>query len=101
MDLEELASLVADLRHEGGDTAEVEAKWAAGGFPNSALPTMSAFANTPGGGTIVFGLDESAGFTAVGVYDATACKAMLAAKARESVRQFHESCCQVDMHRLC
>lgn len=27
---------------------------------------MSAFANTPGGGTIVFGLDENAGFAAVG-----------------------------------
>jgi ATP-dependent DNA helicase RecG len=85
VDLEELASLVADLRHEGGDTAEVEAKRAAGGFPDSALPTISAFANTPGGGTIIFGLDESAGFAAVGVYDATACKATLATKARQAL----------------
>jgi ATP-dependent DNA helicase RecG len=82
VDLEELAGLVADLLHEGGDTAEVEAKRAAGGFPDSALPTISAFANTPGGGTIIFGLDESADFAAVGVYDVTACKTTLATKAR-------------------
>ncbi|GLY15715.1 putative DNA binding domain-containing protein [Kineosporia rhizophila] len=85
MHVEELASLVSDLRQEGSDTPEVEVKRAAGGFPDSVLPTVSAFANTPGGGTIVFGLDERSGFAAVGVYDAAACKATLATKARQAL----------------
>lgn len=85
MHLEELAALVLDLRHEGSDTAEVEVKRAAGGFPDNVLPTVSAFANTPGGGTIIFGLDESAGFAAVGVYDPAACKATLATKTRQAL----------------
>jgi ATP-dependent DNA helicase RecG len=83
--LDELATLVADLRHEGSDTADVEVKRAAGGFPESTLPTVSAFANTPGGGMIIFGLDEGSGFTAVGVYDPAACKATLATKARQAL----------------
>jgi ATP-dependent DNA helicase RecG len=83
--VEELAALVADLRHEGSDTSDVEVKRASGGFPNSVLPTVSAFANTPGGGTIVFGLDESRGFAAVGVHDPVACKSTLAVKARQAL----------------
>lgn len=77
--------MVLDLRQEGSDAPEIEVKRAAGGFPDSVLPTVSAFANTPGGGTIVFGLDEGTGFAAVGVYDAAACKAALAAKARKAL----------------
>jgi ATP-dependent DNA helicase RecG len=83
--VEELAALVFDLRQEGSDTSEVEVKRAAGGFPDSLLPTVSAFANTPGGGTIIFGLDESRGFATVGVYDPAACKATLAGKARRGL----------------
>jgi hypothetical protein len=59
--------MVADLRGEGSDTAEVEVKRASRGFPESVEPTLSAFANTPGGGIVIFGLDEDAGFTAAGV----------------------------------
>jgi len=86
VNVEELAALVVDLRQEGSDTAEVEVKRAARDFPENVLPTVSAFANTPGGGTIIFGLDESAGFAAVGVYDPAACKATLATKARQALR---------------
>jgi len=68
--MEELTALVADLRQEGSDTEDVEVKRAVGGFPDSVVSTLSAFANTPGGGTVLFGLDERAGFAAVGVYDA-------------------------------
>ena len=85
MQVQELSALVVDLRHEGSDTCEVEVKRAAGGFPDSVLPTVSAFANTPGGGAIIFGVDESAGFAAVGVYDPAACKATLATKARQAL----------------
>ncbi|WP_093591002.1 ATP-binding protein [Streptomyces griseoaurantiacus] len=82
MDTAELTTIIADLRSEGSDIAEVEVKLAAGGFPQTLAPTLSAFANTPGGGTLIFGLDESDNFSSVGVYDVVACKAALANLAR-------------------
>ncbi|WP_329421802.1 ATP-binding protein [Streptomyces sp. NBC_01268] len=85
MDLNELATVVADLRSEGSDFAEVEVKRAADGFPQSVAPTISAFANTPGGGTLIFGLDESDNFSAVGVYDPVACKSALASMSRNGI----------------
>ena len=85
MDVRDLALLVADLRAEGNDLAEVEVKRAAGGFPGNIAPTLSAFGNTPGGGLIIFGLDERGSFESVGVYDTTACKKAVAASARNAV----------------
>ncbi|MFI8343112.1 ATP-binding protein [Streptomyces sp. NPDC085639] len=85
MDLTELATVIADLRSEGSDFAEVEVKRAADGFPQTVAPTISAFANTPGGGTLIFGLDESASFGSVGVYDPVACKAALASLSRTGI----------------
>lgn len=85
MDATELALLVADLRTEGSDLAEVEVKRAAAGFPENLAPTLSAFGNTPGGGLIIFGLDERSGFEARGVYDAAACQQAVAAAARNAV----------------
>ncbi|TWP51519.1 AAA family ATPase [Lentzea tibetensis] len=85
MDAIELGLLVADLRTEGSDLAEVEVKRAAGGFPENLAPTLSAFGNTPGGGLIIFGLDEHSGFEARGVYDVAACQQAIAAAARNAV----------------
>lgn len=85
MDLAELQAIVEDLRVEGSDFAEVEVKRAAGGFPQSLAPTLSAFGNTPGGGMLIFGLDEDQGFGAVGVYDVKGCQSALAGAARQSV----------------
>lgn len=42
----------------------------------------------PGGGTIIFGLDESVGFAAVGFHDATTYEATLADGYRESTRSW-------------
>lgn len=87
MDLEELSDLIERLRAEGSDVAQVEVKSAAGGYPRTHMPpTLSAFGNRPGGGLVVLGLDEDAGFSAVGVGDAAACKAALASQARQAVR---------------
>jgi ATP-dependent DNA helicase RecG len=85
VDLTELQTIIADLRSEGSDFAEVEVKRAAGGFPRSVAPSLSAFANTPGGGTLIFGLDEAKNFSAVGVYDVAACKSALASLARQGI----------------
>jgi ATP-dependent DNA helicase RecG len=40
-----------------------------GGLPDDLAPLLSAFANRPGGGALILGLDEAASFAATGVYD--------------------------------
>ncbi|MGD9988867.1 ATP-binding protein [Pseudonocardia sp.] len=85
MDAQDLAIMVADLRAEGSDVAEIEVKRASGGYPQNVAPTLSAFGNTPGGGLLVFGLDEQGAFEAVGVYDVAECKQAVAAAARNAV----------------
>ncbi|HEY8312179.1 MAG TPA: ATP-binding protein, partial [Gemmatimonadaceae bacterium] len=80
----EIADLIAALRADGDDGAGVEAKRAATGWPDIA-ETLSAFANTPGGGVILFGLDEASGFAASGVYDAAACRKALATTCRTAL----------------
>jgi ATP-dependent DNA helicase RecG len=55
------------LRSHGTDDSSVEAKRATGGLPESLPSTISAFANRPGGGLILLGLDEADGFQPVAV----------------------------------
>jgi ATP-dependent DNA helicase RecG len=72
------------LRERGGDSALVEAKAASGGVP-SLSETLCAFGNMPDGGTILLGVDESAGFAITGVADVAAMESGVAAQARTSV----------------
>lgn len=69
MTSDELEEILQTLRDIGGDWAHIEAKRAEHGLPKRLWETLSAFANTPGGGVIVLGLDEESGFSAVGVRD--------------------------------
>jgi ATP-dependent DNA helicase RecG len=59
-------------------------KLAAGGVPDLA-ETLCAFGNMPGGGTILLGVDEKAGFAVTGVADVAAIEAGVAAKGRSAV----------------
>jgi ATP-dependent DNA helicase RecG len=79
---EELDDLIRALRASGGDNTAVEVKSAAGGLPVSLTSSLSALANLPGGGTIILGLDERAGFRPVRLADPQALKQGLASKAR-------------------
>lgn len=79
---DELSDLVRRLRASGGDTTDVEVKSAAGGLPPSLTASLSALANLPGGGVVILGLDEQAGFRPVELADPQALKQGLAAKAR-------------------
>lgn len=85
MDLAELTTIIEDLRVEGSDVADVEVKRANGGYPQSLAETMSAFANTPGGGLIVLGIDENSGFASVGVYDVAQAQAAITSQARSAL----------------
>ncbi len=80
--MEDLTSLVAQLRASGGDNSAIEVKSAAGGLPQSLTETLSALANLPGGGLIILGLDEATSFTPVALDDRQALKQGLASKAR-------------------
>ena len=60
----ELIEAVQSMRFEG---SEIEVKTALRGVPSRLYETLSAFANRPGGGVVILGLDESRGFAAVGV----------------------------------
>lgn len=81
----DLGHIVDGLRHLGGDDAAIEVKSAAGGLPDSISSTICAFANEPGGGLIILGLDERDGFRAVTLADPSVLQAGLAAKARQAV----------------
>lgn len=74
--------LIAELRKFGAEATSVEAKRAEGGLPKSARDTLSSFSNTPGGGTLVLGLDEATGFSAVGLDDPAKMMADLASMCR-------------------
>ncbi|MBT9140943.1 MAG: hypothetical protein DDT30_01529 [Dehalococcoidia bacterium] len=65
----ELRELVRSIRSIKAESPHVEVKAAHKGYPKKLYPTLSSFANHSGGGTLVFGLDETQGFTTVGVYD--------------------------------
>ncbi|RQW79511.1 MAG: ATP-binding protein [Methanothrix sp.] len=67
MDHESILRLIAELRRRHGELEGVEAKAAHTGTPADLFKPLSAFANRPGGGVLLFGLDEDAGFKVVGV----------------------------------
>ncbi|MCX6668180.1 MAG: putative DNA binding domain-containing protein, partial [Methanothrix sp.] len=67
MDREAIQSLISELRRCHGELEGVEAKAAHTGTPADLFKPLSAFANRPGGGVLLFGLDEDTGFKVVGV----------------------------------
>jgi ATP-dependent DNA helicase RecG len=77
--------MVSLLRAEGNDTAAIEAKPALGGLPGNLASVLSAFANRPGGGTLILGLDETRGFAACGVFDVKAAQQGVAAVSRSAL----------------
>lgn len=68
-DLDDLLGALAVLELRGGDTTSIEAKTFSEYSPEQLGPTLSAFANKPGGGTILLGVSERDGLNVVGVDD--------------------------------
>lgn len=66
---EQLRELLDEVRAARTDLVHVEVKKAKSDCPKRLWETLSAFANSPGGGVIVLGADESAGFALTGVDD--------------------------------
>ncbi len=70
MTTEELTDLIEEMRRVKTETLHVEAKRAEQALPKRLWETLSAFANTHGGGVLILGLDQASGFEVVGVADA-------------------------------
>ena len=75
--------LVDSLRRSRSEVPEVEVKSAAGGFPKSLGPSLSALSNLPGGGWVILGIDEGSGFSAATLADPPGLCEALASKARQ------------------
>lgn len=84
LDHTDLDELVTMLRRRGGDTASIEVKSARDGCPQVGQ-TLAAFGNMPGGGLLILGLDERAGFAPVGLTDLATLEAGIADQARSAV----------------
>jgi len=67
---QELQDLVQEVQRHGCESQTIEVKKAAGGTPERLYDTLSSFSNQNGGGIILFGIDEEAGYAVTGVYDA-------------------------------
>lgn len=80
-----VTDLLDKLRRRRGDSTTVEVKRAAGGVPQSLPETICAFADMPGGGTIILGADEHTDFSINGVDDPAAMEAAVANQARQFV----------------
>lgn len=83
--MNDATQVVAALRKFGAEATSIEAKRAETALPKSVLETLSSFSNTPGGGTIILGLDEGGNFTAVGVREPTKIMADFASWARDDM----------------
>lgn len=68
MQTEELKKLAQDIQRLKSENQTIEVKSAHGGFPKI-YNTLSSFSNQDDGGTILFGIDEKAGYSIVGVHD--------------------------------
>lgn len=65
--IEELKVIIESLQDAQTDTSFVEIKSCTGGFPKRIWESISAFANTPGGGVIILGIEEKSSNGIVGV----------------------------------
>lgn len=67
---EELNTMIEQVLSNKCELQYVELKKAGKGTPEKLYDTLSSFSNQYGGGTIIFGIDEKAGYEVTGVYDA-------------------------------
>jgi ATP-dependent DNA helicase RecG len=81
----ELLSLIADLRAFGANPRHVEVRSEAEGPSRWLWETLSAFANTPGGGVLILGLEESGAIRPVGLSDPARARRELGALCEQMV----------------
>jgi ATP-dependent DNA helicase RecG len=80
----DLVETIDRMRRLRSDLPDVEVKSARSGLPDSITESLCAFANLPGGGLLLLGLDETAGFAPVHLADAAGLAAGVASRARQA-----------------
>ena len=70
MTFEEFQDLIARLRTTGRETQTCDVRESADKLPASIVETLSAFANSVSGGTVVLGLSEKNGFRPIETFNA-------------------------------
>lgn len=81
----ELQQLIAEIQQQQSELDDLEIKSAHDGTPGRSYESLSAFANQPGGGVMLFGLDEQRRFELVGVKDAQRLQAELSHLAASEI----------------
>lgn len=81
----DLRQVLAELAVRRGDSTTHEVKRARGGLPTSLGSTICAFANMPGGGVLILGVDERDGFAVTGVGEPAKIEAGIVDVARNAV----------------
>ncbi|MBR4979372.1 MAG: putative DNA binding domain-containing protein, partial [Clostridia bacterium] len=66
----DLIDLIDEIKRQKCEKQYVEVKKTLGGTTKKLYDTFSSFSNQNGGGVILFGIDEAAGYEVTGVYDA-------------------------------
>lgn len=84
--IDDLLGALAVLELRGGDTTSIEAKTFSEYSSEQLGPTLSAFANKPGGGVILLGVSERDGISVVGVDDVDDLLKRAANQARNGFR---------------
>ena len=79
----QLKDIVLKLKKFRCEFQTIEVKSAHDGCPKHLYDTLSSFSNQSTGGVILFGVDESAGFEVVGVYDAQDLQHRVAEQCKE------------------
>ena len=79
-----LLALLDDLREHGGERTDIEVKSGLRGVPGLG-ETLSAFANTPDGGTILIGINEHDDFHISGIDHVADYEKAIASQARDTV----------------
>lgn len=71
---EEFQEYISYIQSIQMETESIEVKTANGGCPKKLYDTLSSFSNKPGGGIIIFGLEEEKSFDAVACMTRMICK---------------------------
>ena len=81
----ELRQLIDEVQSRQSELDSVEVKAARRGTPKRIYEALSAFANRPGGGVILFGLEESSNFSVIGVGDSQRLQEEITHMARDNM----------------
>ena len=85
MTREELQAIIEEVQQRRSELDHVEVKAARGGTPRRVYESLSAFANRPGGGVMLFGLNEQSDFSIVGVGNSQQLQSDIASLANDAM----------------